>query len=503
MSVLVQLPPNVTMDAKAEKVHGISSFRDCQTYGVAPRQAAQLLDDDMAQQRADILVAHNLPMDAKVIMEAIIYRLFGIKRDYTTLRRGNTNSINDRNNNAKQTQHERICTMRMCAPLSLQQASLAFGNDDEKSSWWHSSLAHNTTRCGNNHHGNHFLTLKRFDALLPLAVVMTILLLLPIGEAFYLAPTISTFAATIRSFQPGLPPVGHTSSTTKQCLLPLTSFLSEDLTFLSQKNFDKDSDESIDFYIPEEDDLPEVSTFIVQSFGADAINLSQDFNTVEQIILQPVAGFLNGYSGMAAYTEVLTGLRQRLKTRLQQQQQGQQGQFVIDAPQLEGLTHQEQIQAASRGALVFVLAKPKSKESNDSGYDILASVELRLELTDGKIPFSLPWLDRFERRVASLIGWSNSKDDQRSIELQPYLSSLCVDESYRKRGFGRALVHCCEDVARNCWGYDRLYLHVDPDNTPAVKLYASEGYKEVNGVRWNPFWAGPASEIGYYVKELL
>eukprot|EP00977_Amphora_coffeiformis_P014516 scaffold4079_cov167-Amphora_coffeaeformis.AAC.12 len=280
---------------------------------------------------------------------------------------------------------------------------------------------------------------------------------------------------------------------TRQKLLPLTS-LSDDLSFLKEDSgrypifhsTDDDHDASgIDIFVPEEDDLPNLSEFVVQAFGADTINLSQDFNQVEQFILQPVAEFLNGYSGLAAYTEVLAGLRQRLKTRLQKQS--------VDLPVLDKLDIEQQIRETAGSSILFVLAKANSQQG---GSDMVASVELRLELTDGKIPFTMPWLDRAERYLASLVGVNKNED------LQPYLSSLCVDEKFRKQGLGRVLVHCCEDVARVCWKCDRLYLHVDPDNTAAVQLYLSEGYKEVNGVRWNPFWAGPAANIGYYVKEL-
>ena len=296
---------------------------------------------------------------------------------------------------------------------------------------------------------------------------------------------------------------GRRSSLTRRQLLPLTS-LSGDLSFLKEESssgrypifHNRDDDEAdddtigIDFFVPEEDDLPNVSEFVVQAFGADAINLSQDFNQVEQFILQPVAGFLNGYSGLAAYTEVLAGLRQRLKSRLKKPS--------VDLPLVlmsdGSLDKQQQIREAAGWSIVFVLAIPNAEQG---GHDVVASVELRLELTDGKIPFTIPWFDRAERGLASLVGMNKNNDS-----LQPYLSSLCVDEKFRKQGLGRALVHCCEDVARVCWKRDRLFLHVDPDNTAAVQLFLSEGYQEVNGVRWNPFWAGPAAEIGYYVKEL-
>jgi ribosomal protein S18 acetylase RimI-like enzyme len=88
-----------------------------------------------------------------------------------------------------------------------------------------------------------------------------------------------------------------------------------------------------------------------------------------------------------------------------------------------------------------------------------------------------------------------------SADMQPYLSNLCVDERYRGRKIGRALVRCVENIAKTDWGYNRIYLHVDEDNQAALNLYKSEGYRDV-GHRWNPFWSGQAADIGYYVKTL-
>ena len=274
---------------------------------------------------------------------------------------------------------------------------------------------------------------------------------------------------------------------TERNLIPIAP-LSEDLSFTSSRyQIHQDEEaETIGFYVPESDDLSELSEFIVTAFGADAINLSQDFSAAERFFLQPITGILNGYGYISAYTEVLAGLNQRLKSRFRK--------VSVDAPDLQGLAPDEQVRRAANSSLLFVVANDEGKE----GSQIIASVELRLELTDGKIPFSIPFLDQAERRFAQWIGWQKAP----STDLQPYLSSLCVDEAYRKRGIGKALVHCCEDVARLCWGLDRLYLHVDPANTAAVQLYETEGYLQVNDTRWNPFWAGPAAEIGYYVKPL-
>jgi len=121
-------------------------------------------------------------------------------------------------------------------------------------------------------------------------------------------------------------------------------------------------------------------------------------------------------------------------------------------------------------------------------------------MNDAKIPFSLPWLDTIERRLAAYFG--SGVDQTQDHVLQPYLSDLCVDERYRGKGIGRALIRCVADIAKTTWKASRLYLHVDPDNEAAFKLYRDESYKDV-GLRWKPFWAGGSAEIGYFVKRLL
>lgn len=98
--------------------------------------------------------------------------------------------------------------------------------------------------------------------------------------------------------------------------------------------------------------------------------------------------------------------------------------------------------------------------------------------------------------MARIIGMKDTARD-----LQPYLSNLCVDEKYRRRQVGKALVRCLEDITTS-WGYSKLYLHVDLENEAALKLYQNEGYKDV-GKRWKPFWAGRAADVGYFVKPLV
>lgn len=247
----------------------------------------------------------------------------------------------------------------------------------------------------------------------------------------------------------------------------------------------------------EEEELPDLCKFVVTVFGAEAIQLSSNMNNFERMLLNPAAEFLNGYSGMVAFAEVYSGTKQRLEGRFSK--------VNIGAPELNGLpSRAEKIKTVERDSLVLVVARPTSDGNDHNTFrsmEVIASIELRLQPCDAKIPFSIPWLDRVERRVGSVLGLGSVDDNGNTNDLQPYLCNLCVDETFRGQKIGRGLVRCVENIARTSWGYNRMYLHVDEQNLAALNLYKNEGYSDV-GHRWNPFWSGGASEIGYYVKSL-
>jgi ribosomal protein S18 acetylase RimI-like enzyme len=282
---------------------------------------------------------------------------------------------------------------------------------------------------------------------------------------------------------------------TRSAILQLAPIIryKQDMTFLSESDDyrccigqDGRFADGYELSVIEEEDLPDLARFVVSAFGADAISFSQDLNAMERLIVSPVAGLLNGYSGLMAFVEVLSGTKQRAANRLKR--------MDILAPKVQGLELEERIYVAARDSLVLAIGK--EHVGNDALTDIIATIELRLQPCDAKIPFSLPWLDSVERKLGLIIGLG----DGVGKDLQPYLSNLCVDERYRGRGIGRALVRCVENVAMS-WGYSRMYLHVDTDNKSAFYLYKSEGYRDV-GHRWNPFWAGSSADIGYFVKTL-
>ena len=293
----------------------------------------------------------------------------------------------------------------------------------------------------------------------------------------------------------------------RQNLIPLSSIAeTEKVTFLDSsdtfrtcidkngnlRSDKKDSAASYALCIAEEDDLPDISKLTVDAFGAETITLSGDLSSIEKSFLQPGVGAWNAYSGAVAFTEVLSGLRKRMKRRLDGKES------PLSPPPIITIDQEEAENIAAQSSLILVLARPIENSKDGMSIDAIATVELRLQPTDAKIPFSEPWFDKIERNGAKLFGIDSSVKDK---HLQPYLSNLCVAERVRGRRIGKAMVRSLEKLAKDSWGYDKVYLHVDLDNIAALNLYKTEGYYDV-GLRWNPFWAGKASEIGYFVKNL-
>lgn len=286
----------------------------------------------------------------------------------------------------------------------------------------------------------------------------------------------------------------------------------------------------------ETDDLPPITQLTIDVFDATAISLAStsDWSALERAVIEPAAGMYNAYARAVAYTEVLSGLRRRMRNRLYDgdgggdddggggEDNGYDWLAPLVVPEvsdesdktfsLEGI--------AAQSSLILALARPTGSSSREGEMEVVASVELRLQPTDAKIPFSQPWLDKLERKLARLVPFaeedpcpamnedksktSNNKLDtptSRNPPLRPYLCNLAVSPSLRSRGIGRALCRIVEAIAHDKWGYKHLYLHVDPANEAARGLYEKEGYTDV-GRRWNAFWAGDASGISYYVKRL-
>lgn len=256
--------------------------------------------------------------------------------------------------------------------------------------------------------------------------------------------------------------------------------------------------------IVQEDDLPAISKLTVDAFGSDAITLSGDLSALEKVLLQPGIGAFNAYSGAVAFTEVLSGLRQRMMNSIDDSKNlgtsdidSSKIESLLDPPPVLNVDDKDAAVVASKSSLILALGREVAGGASGE-IEAIATVELRLQPTDAKIPFSEPWFDKIERNFAKLLNMDIAPKDK---QLQPYLSNLCVDQSVRGRKIGKAMCRVVESIAKDAWGYEKLYLHVDLENVAALNLYRKEGFDDV-GSRWNPFWAGQAAEIGYYVKHI-
>lgn len=163
-------------------------------------------------------------------------------------------------------------------------------------------------------------------------------------------------------------------------LVPLTkydrdlSFFSEDECYrvcIDKKGQFTDGEYKFDLSLVEEEDLPDLSRFVVAAFGADAIRLSQDMNAFERALISPAAELLNGYSSIVAFAEVFSGTKQRLDYRL--------AKMDLSVPSVKGLCGKEAITAAEKDSLILALARP-SQDTEDSRIEIVASIELRLQV---------------------------------------------------------------------------------------------------------------------------
>jgi GNAT superfamily N-acetyltransferase len=59
----------------------------------------------------------------------------------------------------------------------------------------------------------------------------------------------------------------------------------------------------------------------------------------------------------------------------------------------------------------------------------------------------------------------------------PLMSNVAVGRNFRRRGVAEELVKQAEVMVRKQWGYPDIYLYVEKQNVPAVRLYKKMGYK--------------------------
>lgn len=68
--------------------------------------------------------------------------------------------------------------------------------------------------------------------------------------------------------------------------------------------------------------------------------------------------------------------------------------------------------------------------------------------------------------------------DEGNMALRPLLSNLAVSSEFRRKGIAKRLCREAEAAARS-WGCSEVWLKVDKENSKAMRLYRSLGYRPV------------------------
>jgi len=262
-------------------------------------------------------------------------------------------------------------------------------------------------------------------------------------------------------------------------------------------------------------DVDRVSALLVECLGSGEMFLGggegdAQFSGFERKLLQAPVGVWNAYARSANRFETSLGLRVRSGDRLDEFSptpiEKSFGPLSIEVtPALPSFD------LMGRASLVLVmLAKPNSKMNegdfsssndivgsfystaydSDSGGDeeggeggkedfvLVGAAELAMQPPDGVLPSNFPQL--FEG-----LGLVDSRRSQEEIELPPlccpYICNVAVSPGWRRRGVGTRLVELCEAFAKDQWGQDVVYLHVEKTNQAAFELYENMGYRPCAG----------------------
>jgi ribosomal protein S18 acetylase RimI-like enzyme len=207
-----------------------------------------------------------------------------------------------------------------------------------------------------------------------------------------------------------------------------------------------------------EDDLESAVDLSMECFYVPRVNIKLDnMNPLEKKIWGGVFGVFNRVEESDQRLSHMIGYRSRAGNR-------------ISKPNLDPNSDSFLLAARTRGSS-----------------HLAALVEVSIEPVDGKL--GAPWKFPFR---------PEPKDTD-----EPYLCNLCVARANRRKGLGRIMCAICEDIVRDLWDKQIMYLHVEKRNLAAQALYASMGYEAAQ----SPLSAIDAKiagleNISYYCKRL-
>lgn len=93
-----------------------------------------------------------------------------------------------------------------------------------------------------------------------------------------------------------------------------------------------------------------------------------------------------------------------------------------------------------------------------------------------KLPFTILIASKDHKIIGVITIESSKIDINGKKEDQPVISNLIVSSEMRRKGIAKILTNRAEKIAKKL-KYKYVYLFVDIENIPALKLYKSRGYK--------------------------
>ncbi|CAM9176858.1 unnamed protein product [Pylaiella littoralis] len=217
-----------------------------------------------------------------------------------------------------------------------------------------------------------------------------------------------------------------------------------------------ESEGSLHAGLIDESDLPQVSALLVRVFEQGVVLADGEFNGLESVLLGAPLEMTNNYMDAIAYNEIFYALKSRCGKRLAR------GDFDRSSDALV-LAVRDRSSNTSSSKLALTA---QDGDVADRGGEIVAVVELTIRQPDGKLPFNWPFP----------VPWRQAQPPE---QWQPYMCNLAVADEYRRNGYGKQLVRLCEHVAKNHWGYEGMYLHVDINDPASAGLYSSMGYQSL------------------------
>ena len=137
----------------------------------------------------------------------------------------------------------------------------------------------------------------------------------------------------------------------------------------------------------------------------------------------------------------------------------------------------------TRGISSFITNERYSELPNNLYNEMIGMMErdfsYRRKNCFSNLPFTILLAIEDNNFVGVITLESSDIDINGKKENHPLISNLIVSKKMRRKGIAKSLTTRAEKIARS-FGYREIYLFVNVENIPAIRLYKSRGYKSID-----------------------